>query len=273
MSKHSVVKAGLGLGLMAASLGASAQLHTFAEPMIFYKVSGASVNYVAFLPNIYDSGIVMLDLFQSGSISTWNFGVGGAVDAAAGGQVWSFTASAGTSGSFTSVYYDPLGRVSTASTAAGSPASLSSSWYGGNASTLSMAFMQQQTISSQACNVTFGVSVGTDDYMRYGAFTIAPGNWPTASANVTFRTKSGASATDTTTMAFGDWNAINFSATSAFPTFSAYSVPNAANGAANQVAVSALTKANLCTNIYTTKSALNAAGNVIGATTGLMRLW
>lgn len=272
MSKHSVVKAGLGLGLMAASLGVSAQTHTFAEPMIYYKVNGSAVNYVAFLPNAQDSAIVMLDLYQSGTISTWAFGVGGAVNnTTAGGPVWSFGATGGDSGSFNNVYYDVLGRASTASFA-DTTGGGSSSWYGGGSQALSMAFAQQQTISSQACNVTFGVDIGTDDYMRYGAFTISPSGWPTASAAVSFRTKSGATASDTDSMASGAWNGLNFSATSAFPTFSAYSVPNAA-GAGNTVAASAITKGNLCTSIYTTKSALNAAGNVIGATTGLMRLW
>lgn len=283
MSNHSIVRAGLGLGLMAASLGASAQLHTFAEPMIYYKVNGSAVTYVAFLPKIDDAAVVVIDLYQSGTISTWAFGIGAAPDAAAGGALWSYSASNSTqsnnAGSFTNKFYNGVGQssgVNWGTTSTGVSQNASSSWYGGDTQSVSMAFAQDFTISSQVCNVTYTVNIGTDDVMRYVGFNVAASGFQTASDSVSWRTKSGTSATDTASSGSAAWNALaNFSVTRAFPTFtfSAFSIPNAANGATQTVAATGLTKGNLCTNVYTNKNALNSAGNVIGGATGLIRLW
>jgi len=285
MSNHSIIKTGVGIGLMAASLASLADIHTFAEPTVYYKVNGSAVNYVALLPNLRDTGVLALELFQSGSISSWAFAVGGSVDANAGGVVWSYTLTTGAQPASNSLAvvnyagskYDAGGNLvtyginntqaSTGSSTAGS------SWYGGGSGSVSLAFIQSQTISSQACNVTFTVNVGADDVLRYSGFSLQPDGWTTASAAVVYRTLSGTTTSDTANVASAAWNAMNFSATSNFPTFSAFTIPNAAAGAGQTVAVSALTKANLCTNIYTTKNALNSAGNVIGGVTGLVRLW
>lgn len=278
MSKHSIVKTGLGVGLMAASLGAMADLHTFAEPMIYYKVNGSAVNYVAFVPSMGSTNVVMLDLYQSGTISSWNYGVNAAAfDAGAGGTAWSFSFSRSTdtmSGAFQNKYFDGLGASSGntyGTTTIGSSTGISSSWYAGNTGAISFAFGMNQTVSSQACSVSFVASINSDDYLLFTNFTVA--GLPTASDSVSFRTKSGTTASDTASSGSAAWNAVNFSATSTFPTFSAFSIP-AANGGANQtVAASVVTRGNVCQALYTAKNALNSAGGTIGAKSGLMRLW
>lgn len=259
MSKHSLVKTSLGVGLMAASLGASAaEIHSFAEPMLYYKASGTSVNYVAFVPSLLTPAVLYLDLFQSGTISTWAYGVNAAgAGAAAGGAAWTATG--------TVSYADIIGNTATTA---------SSTWYGGDTASVSMTFAQTPTISSQACGVSFAVSLGSNDYMQYTNFTIQPADWPTFSgaSSVTYRTKSGTTAGDTASLGSAAWNALNASATSAFPTFSAYSIGTAMSDAATYAA-SRITKFNLCTTAYTAKAALNSAGNMIGGQAGLMRLW
>lgn len=279
MSKHSIVKTGLGVGLMAASLGAMADMHTFAEPMIYYKVNGAAVNYVAFVPSMGSANVVLLDMYQSGTISSWNYGVNNAsIDAGAGGTAWSFLFSRTTdtqlSAAFQNKYFDGLGNSSGntyGSTTIGSSTQISSSWYGGNTGAVSHAYSMVQTVSSQACSVSFVASINTEDYLLFTNFTVA--GLPTASDSVSFRTKSGTSASDTASSGSAAWNAVNFSATSTFPTFSAFSIPAAAGGALQTIAASVVTRGNVCNSVYTAKNALNSAGGTIGAKAGLMRLW
>lgn len=284
MSSHSIVKTGLGIGLMAASLGASAQLHSFSQPMFFTKSTGTATNYVAFIPSINGpaAGLIYMEMLQSGSVSTWAYGLGGAVSAAGGGALWSVSASKSTNSdnaqSFTAHSLDVLGvasGVNWGSTSTGASQNFSTSWYGGDTASISMSFAQVQTVSSQACGVSFVASIGTDDYLLFTNFTIQPTNWMaslSASDSVSYRTKSGTTASDTLSIGSAAWNAANFSATSAFPTFAAFSVP-AAGAGAQTIAMSVITKANLCTAGYTAKAALNAAGSTIGARAGMMRLW
>lgn len=289
MSKHSLVKAGACVGLMAASLGAGAvDLHSFAEPMIYYKVSGAAVNYIAFVPSSLGTGVLMLDLYQSGTVSTWAYAAGAVTDSSAGGIKWSVGLSRGAATNdftFAGASVDPLGTSTTVTvgnaTLAASTTVFSSTWYGGDTSSISAQFTQAQTISSQVCNVSFAASIGTDDYLVFNGFSMRPdSNYPSGwsvasdSPKVTWRTASGTTASDTSTMSATAWNAVNFSATMAFPTFSAFTVQTgSATGNTATYAASVLSKANLCVGAYTAKAALNAAGGFIGAKAGLMRLW
>jgi len=276
MSKHSVIKTSLGIGLMAASLGASsADLHTFAEPVLYYKVNGNIVNYTAFVPSMTTSaGVLLLEMYQSSTISTWAYGLGGTVNAAAGGAGWSFSGAADAATG--SVQFSTLNAAGIGSSEVDSTnaASFSSSWYGGDTAGLKLSFTQQGTVSSVACDVTFSATLDTNDYMQYASFSVQPDTWTDNSAtdDVYWRTKTGTTASDTASVGSAAWNAKNFSATSSFYTFSAFSIP-IAGAAGNTVAASAITKANLCTNLYTAKNALNSAGNIIGGKSGLMRLW
>lgn len=266
MNTHSVIKTALGAGLMAASLAASAAIHSFTQPMIYYKVTGAAVNYFAFMPaqpfGAPIPGVVMLDLYNSGSVSSWHYAVGPAPAASdQAGRGWSNAAAL----SVTQSGY-PVSSTSASQTLASALFSF------GDTASITLSFVQNPTISSQACNVSFVASIDTNDYLLFTNFTIQPSGFPTASDSVSYRTKSGSAASDTASVASDVWNSSNFSATGAFFTFSAYSIPAAGN-ATQTVAVSSLTKANLCTAAYTAKNSLNSAGTTLGGKAGLMRLW
>lgn len=274
MIKHTAIKAGIGLGLMATSLAAVADPHSFGIPTIYYKVNGAAVNYAAMIPNGNQatSSVIMLDVLQSSTISTWAYAVGGALGSPnslatatnsfasysnlAGGVAWK--------ASGTISHLTPVGSTSTIA---------SSSFYGGDTNTLSLSFTQQVTASSQACNMTFSAQMNTDDYLVFSNVTIQPNGWPTATDNVSYRTKSGTLATDTVLIASNVFNAYNGTTTSSFYTFSAWSVPNAAGGAGNTVAASSITNFNKCYVGANARTATNSAGNTIGGKGGLMRLW
>lgn len=272
MNKHSIIKTALGTGLMAASLAASAAaIHSFTTPMMYYKLDGAKINYIAFVPSgPYSgfqgaSGVIMLELYNSGTVSTWNFAMGGAATvAAAAGAAWTAAADIAD--------IEVKGYPITSTSA--SDVSFADDYFSfGDTSGVKLSFFQVPTISSQACNVSFSATINTDDYLQFDSFSIQPANWPSASDSVSYRTKSGTVASDTASYASVAWNGSNFSATQAFSTFGAFSIPGAAQGSAATYAASSLTKANLCTNAYTAKNALNSAGTTIGGKTGMMRLW
>ena len=280
MKHHAIVKTALGVGLMAASLSASAAaLHTFTQPSIYYKTEGAKVNYVAFIPSgtlAYQggNGVVMLELYNSGTISTWNYAVAAkptnATDAGAG---WTNLSGSviGSAGpvSMSAVNY-PISSV-----AAGYITMAQDFWSLGQTGAISAAFAQPQTISSVACNVTFQALANTDDYLVFTNFTIRPDTWQTSAvANVSYKkASSGALTAGTSSIGSVAWNAANFSASSSFPTFSAYSLTAGTGSVAETIAASNLTKANLCTSVYTAKNALNSSGTTIGGKAGMMRLW
>jgi hypothetical protein len=275
MNKHSIIKTALGTGLLAASLAASAAaIHSFTTPMMYYKLDGAKVTYVAFVPSgpysgfQGSSGVIMLELYNSGTVSTWNYAMGGAANiAAAAGQGW--TAGADIDG--ISAHGFP---VTSDSAGAGPTFSWSDSYFSlGDTAAIELSFLQTPVISSQACNVSFTASINDEDYLQFNNFSIQPSNWPTASASVSYKSKSGTNTADTAAYASNLWNGSNFSATQPFSTFGAFSVPGAAQGSGATYAASSITKANLCTNAYTVKNALNSSGTTIGGKAGMMRLW
>ncbi|MBS4096882.1 MAG: hypothetical protein KGZ83_08630 [Sulfuricella sp.] len=280
MIKHTAIKAGIGLGLMAASMGVSADLHSFGKSSIYYKVSGTRVDYAAFLPsgNQATDTVIMLDVLQSSTISTWNYAVGGALGApvsstntgsvstsanwigsysgTAGGQVWRGT---GVLSSFDAQAV--MGTVSV------------STYYGGDTRALSLSFTELVTASSQACNMTFSAQFNTDDYLQFTNLTISPSGWPAATGNVVWRTKSGTSASDTASIDSAVFNAYNAVSTSSFATFSAWTIPIAGN-ATNTVAVSAISAPfGKCNAAYAMRTDTNKAGSTIGGKGGMMKLW
>lgn len=270
------------MGLMAASLGAAAQqLHTFAESAIYYKIQGSAVNYFAFLPN-KASGVVFLDLYNSGTVSSWAYGIGNMpTDTIQGGPVWSINVTGASDSSIPLSFatYNNGGVAGGSTIAAtGASFSINSTWYGGGTASQTLAFLQPTTISSQACNVTFVASLGTDDYLQFPSanFTVEPVGFPTISdGSAIFRISSGTSTSNTSGIGSAAWNALAaaYKATTSLPTFSAISSGTAASDAVAVLANSAFTRFNLCTTAMTKRTALNEAGGSIGAKAGMMRLW
>jgi len=278
MNKHLIVKTTLGVGLMATSLAASAVLHTFAEPMMYYRADGAKVTYVAFVPSMAGTGNLYLELGASGTQSTWAYGLStGALGAGNGGSVWSLSG----------------GSVEFSGFAGGATITGTDStqtWYGGNTGTLTASFFMQPTISSQACNVTFNAHINTDDYLMYGAtssgssapsVTLQPAGWPVMNAvnsQLYYRTASGTSSTDTASYGSAAWNGSNFSTTRAFSTFSNYTLASAnlnssGGGSVAVYAPSSLTRANLCAGWWVERDKMNGGSAVLGGKSGMMRLW
>jgi hypothetical protein len=283
MQRHLLIKAGLGLGLLAGSMAASAQLQSFAKTMIFAKFNAGVSSYAVFTPFGVDGnqGVVLLDLSQgaagSGTAAApdgWGFAVGGTVNAGAGGPVWAINLPGltDTASAITVSYVDTASSFtnSTKTAAAGTI----TSFYGGGTSSVILSFLQAATSSGQACNMTFSAVVGTDLFLKFSNFSVRPDtNYPSAQAAVSYRT--GSATTATASLASTDWNAFNFSASSAFPTFGAYTLQTgtAASNSATYAA-SVLSRANICnTGVYTVRNNLNAAGSQIGAREGMFRLF
>jgi hypothetical protein len=202
-------------------------------------------------------------------------------DTTQGGPVWSINLSGASDSSipFSLASFND-GGVAGGSTITGSGASFSinSTWYGGGTASQTLAFIQPTTISSQACNVTFVASLGTDDYLQFpsGNFVVAPADFPTISAGSAFyRISSGTSTSNISSVGSAVWNALSnaYKATTSLPTFSAVSSGTISTDAAAFLANSAFTRFNVCTTAMTKRTALNEAGGSIGAKAGMMRLW
>ncbi|MFA7243125.1 MAG: hypothetical protein WC091_23710 [Sulfuricellaceae bacterium] len=280
MIKHTAIKAGVAIGLMAASLGASsADLHTFAGTSIYYKLNGAAINYTAFLASglAASDSVIMLDVLQSGTVSTWAYGIGGVIGAGQTPITNTLSALFGN----TSMSSSPAGGIGLRATgvityitpAGTSGSTTSTSFYNGDTQSLKLSFTMQPTVSSQACNMSFSAVMDTDDYLQFTSLSVQPSNWPSATGDVYYRISSGTSVSNSASIASNVFNAYNASATSSFYTFSAWTIPIAA-GAGNTVAVSLLSVPfNKCVTAYTNRTASNSAGNVIGGKGGMMRLW
>lgn len=206
----------------------------------------------------------MLELYNSGTVSSWHYGLGGSItDSDNGGRLWSISAAS----TAVSAIAFPISSL-----AANTANTLSTqTWYGGDTGEVSLPFTQNRTISSVACGLTFNAVANTDDYLEFpsNSMTVKPDFWSnvaTASADVSY---SGG------TLDKGSWNAPNFSATSGFA--GTISVVGAIAGTQTATlmtyAASSITKANICTSMYTAKNALNSSGATIGGKAGMMRLW
>jgi len=266
MSKHSLISTGLGLGLMAASMGASAQMHTFDYSSVYYGSASGGGRYVAFVPTATRgassasegaSGVLMLDMFQpaSGSGSTWAFAIGAGVGPAAG------LGSTGASGA---------GLSQSVTWTAGNGLANDQVYYFPNNEAISMAFNQAVTISSQACDVTFAAAIGTNDQLAFNGVQAQPNglaNWSSASADVSVSTGTGVQAA---TLAQSAWNAGSGSL-SAYAGLSV-TVSGLAGALAGSQVAAMISGRNKCIPAYTARA--TAGGSIItGGSVGLIRIW
>jgi hypothetical protein len=200
MSKHSLISVGLGLGLMAASMGASAQLHTFDYSMVYYTAASGGAKYTMFVPTAARAAagvkaaasVIMLDFFQpsSGTTNSWAFALGGAVNAVAGGA----GANAGDNSS---------GQIF----GAANGAKFTETHYFGDNIAIGQSFLQQQTISSQVCNITFSASIGTNDQLLFNNVNVRGSDFSnTANADVTIFTTGAAPGANVETILQAAWN-------------------------------------------------------------------
>jgi hypothetical protein len=267
MSKHSLISTGLGLGLMAASMGASAQLHTFDYSSVYYGSASGGGRYVAFLPtatrgdsssSFGANGVLMLDMFQplSGSGSTWAFALGGPVGLEAG---WGSDSTLGTAIS------------QNVSWSAGNGLSNNQIFYFPNNEAISMAFNLPVTISSQACNVTFAAAIGTNDQLAFESVEAQPSslaNWASATAAVSVM--SGSLTAPVATMAQSAWNAGSVSMSAYAGT--ALTVAGLATSVGGSVVAAMLAGRNKCVPAYASRA--TGGGSIItGGSVGMIRIW
>jgi len=306
--KHILQKAGIGLGLMAASGaafagGANLGLHSFGDAMIYAK-GGTSPLYASFIPsgNQSTDSVILVELTQGVGTApgTWQYFVSsqnlgaGKAGASASTTVantsaaigWSITAST-TSGLGTSFsQFTPIGNGSTATATAPNTSN----------GEILLAFSYSTSISSAAsatCNVSFNAYVGTDDYMQYqlqainassatnvftSAFAVAA-NSTDSTGSYTFTTKSAGATSDTVT-------GTGFVANKLFPTLAvgtSYSIPaytylsGSITGAAASITLTLgsapLKQVSACAGVANARLALNSLGFVVGGKVGLIRLW
>lgn len=269
MSKHSLISTVAGLGLMAASMGVNAQMaHTFDYSSMYYGVTASGAKYTAFVPTITrgatgSAGVLMLELFQpaaSTAASTWAYAVGqAAVDSVAGGQ-------GANSASGSLAYTLDNGVAATFN------------YYPGNNVSNSLAFVQPQTISSQACGVSFNAVIGADDQLRFSSVKVQPENgWSSMTGDATIQTLAASNVTATVALASAAWN--NASVT--LPTYGytgAYAASLSGAGSADTVALgvggnAAALARNKCVAAYTNRATGGGVTPIIGSGIGSVRLW
>lgn len=306
--KHVMQKVGLGIGLMATSLGAMAGggglgLHTFGDAMIYAK-SGTAPMYAVFVPsgNQSSDAVILLEMIQGATPAqqTWSYFVSSSVlSAGAGAHVpgmkytvsfastdvnyWSITNSSSAFGAATtSSWYGPIGNGSTSVPTSGTNITSNGE--------IRLPFAYTTTASGATCSLTFNAYMGPDDYLQYqisswtnsggvGASNLPADNWSTGSFTIT--TKSGGATSDTIT---GTHFADAFIAPAAVRvgvslasiktyTYFAYSLTTGAASTSGTIA-SSLLKANAtCSQVASNRLALNSSGLVVGGKQGLLRLW
>lgn len=201
--KHTLMKLGAGVGLMAASAsafagtingGADQSLHSFGSPMIYAKTSGSPVVLAAFIPsgNQSTDNVILLELTQGTgtALGTWQYFMNS--DNLSGirtspGMKYAVTVNGSSSGisgwamrETISSYSDGMQAVLNGAINGQS----SFTWWGpiGNGTTagwqgapetsngeIEHPFSMSSVVSasSATCNVTFNAYVGTDDYLNY----------------------------------------------------------------------------------------------------------
>jgi hypothetical protein len=268
--KHVLYKTGIGVGLMATSLGAMATganlgLHTFAESSVFAKTSGGNPIYATFIPsgNASTDSVILVELTQGTGTApgTWQYYVSsgslGAANNVAGEiysysiegsdtqSAWGITNTSITSGYGNLSFYGAVGNFTTESGSSASANAKSS-----NGENL-LQFSYSTAVSSQTCSISFNAYVGTDDYLQYQVIGVntagsslgwnsilgASSTAIAAANSYAITTKSGGAATDTVSGTnFGADFAGNValygtSTASVPPTFS-YAIVNLHNGPA-----------------------------------------
>lgn len=234
--KHVIHKSGIGLGLMATSLGAFGTgaplgLHTFAESSVYAKAAGTPL-YASFIPSGSQStdSLILLELTAGTgtALGTWQYFLSNGTLGAASNKpgmvyslspsnsitAWSITASvAGSAGLLPSgaaasdiTYWGVVGNGSTTTNTAP----------GTSNGEILMGFTYSSVVTasqSATCNITFNAYVDTADYMAYqiaaqgisasNAFpaitSTGAANLSSASASFTITTKSSGATSDTVT--------------------------------------------------------------------------
>lgn len=248
MNKHALVQSGMGLGLMAVSLGAQAQsFHSFDQPMMFFANVTGGTKYLAFMPSLIgrtnaaaSPGVVMLELFtpSSGTTNSWGFNYdGGAVVANDGGAA--------------------VASVSFTNTDATAVLGDSKVFFIGYTGAISRDFSEAKAgLSSAVCSQTFTASIDTAGDLRFvvnaGAWNGAGGaaNSATVAAGVSITFS--VSGANSTTSSFAT-SAFNQVLSASIPTnaFSGFSISGLQTALGSTAATAYISNRNKCVPVYT----------------------
>lgn len=274
MSKHSLISTAAGLGLMAASMGASAQMHTFDYSMMYFGSAATGGKYVAFVPSMTrdsvatngSSGVLMLELFQpaSGSASTWAYAIGGPVDSVAGAGVVSDSG---------------VGLPQTVAWTANNGLAMSQNFYFGNNESIKLGFAQAAVATGTPalnCNVSFTAEIGTNDQLFFKNVAVKPDitAWASAAAEVSVYSHSSLTS-PTYKIAQTDWE--KMSATT--PLIAGASAKVVGVGAAGTDSVigtdagALISARNRCVPAYTNRATGGGVTPIVGSGIGFVRIW
>lgn len=269
MSKHSLISTVAGLGLMAASMGASAQLHTFDYSSMYFGSAGTGGKYVAFVPTMSRgagasdgaAGVLMLELFQpaTGSASTWAYAVGGAVGADAGAGVTTGGADV----------------LQTVTWTANNGLANAQNYYFGNNESIKLNFDQAVLASgvpAMSCNVAFVAEIGTNDQLQFKSVKAAPnhGDWQTAAGVVSVFSNSAGTAAPYT-IAQADWDAM--SVTTPAVVGASAKVDGIATSVGGTAATSLINMRNRCVPAYNNRATGGGVTPIVGGGLGFVRIW
>jgi len=179
MNQHTLIRTGAGLGLLAASCATMADISSFGRPMAFMRIESGKTSYAAFMPwftaGAVGGPVIYLDLGQSGTQSTWAFGV--AYAASSNSNSW-----AGSSGGWpvanSMTYWNEI--LNTTATQTGTFSFLGGDTYSKRLD----GFNYSTVVSSVSCNVSLDAYIGSDGYLLWTGIMAEPSRWSTWTSSV-----------------------------------------------------------------------------------------
>lgn len=300
MSQHTLIRAGAGVGLLAASLGAAAQdLSSFGRPMAFMRIEAGKTTYAAFMPwyDVTGNGgpVIFLDLGQSGTQSTWAFGVGNADTAPANRSIW-----AGSEGLWPIVGSNMTWWERMSNTSTSASQSLSFSFFGGDPGSKKLADINYSTVvSSVSCDVTMDASIAADGYLKWSGIVVQPSKWTTWQSSITDNSTYALMVTSgvtsgTSSVSFTTFNSAGLASITgdkSFPTFShtriyksnadlgtitaftVFSTMSTATASYHTINSSIVKQWNNCLTVWRGRDAQNQTSAALGGKQGFMRIW
>lgn len=270
MINSNLIKTGLGVGLLAASLGASAGAldgsHGFGNAMI-YVSGGTAPVYQIFMPSGTGStdNVILVEATQGATAATmtWTYMVGtsslGAQTANAGASYSALSSAAG-------VYLGAAGSTSAAV-----------EFHGMNTTgAISYPFSYSAGSGASICNINLSASIGVDDHLVWTIISAAPtfGGWSSASGVVSVTRNS---TVGLETYAAAVWNSpsasTQFVTTGVVAANASISIPGNAAATGTLAVGNILKAANYCGTYTAKRKALNSSGLLLGGSAGMIRLW
>lgn len=221
MTYSNLIKTGLGIGLLAVSLGAGATAidgkHNFGSASIYVKQSSTGTNYTAFMPsgNQSTDSVIVVEHLQGASATapmTWTymlpvgslggftgysptFAPGGAFNASANissifspaiSSTWAVQSSTGSAGTVSKSDFG-WGNSGQGATSTYNYMGVTQTQLVDTPSPIAALFSYPITVSGQACGISAMAVIDNNDILQWGNIIAQPvtavGGWLSASAN------------------------------------------------------------------------------------------